>query len=368
MKDVSAASVVPLRATPTDLSPAALHRRFVSAFRPRPWIYWADMLASAGLGWALFAWSVQTPTGSALHATATLGAIFALLRAALFIHELAHLKSGDLPYFEVAWNAVFGIPALTPSLMYVGSHMDHHLRTVFGTPADPEYVSMTRWGRLRIACFVLIGAIVPVLLALRWGIIAPLSRLLPWLRRVAVERMSTLVINVYYRRPIPRGRHLSRWAVLENAAMLFVWAVAAGVALGWIPLHLIGQLWLVSAGVWTTNQLRTLAAHGYHNEGEPVDDEGQLLDSINLDAWSPLTALVAPVGLRYHALHHHLPGLPYHSLGRVHRELKRELPSDSPYWRTLKGSLEETLTGMWHRASRSAKPDLLSGSRAARGL
>ena len=361
MTDVTAASATPLH---PDLSAAALHKRFARAFHPRPWIYWTDLLLSAGLGWGLFAWSTRAPVGTALHATLTAGAIFALLRAALFIHELAHLRPGEVRHFSTAWNLLVGIPALTPSLMYVGSHMDHHRRNAFGTPEDPEYVSMTRWGRLRIAFFVVTGAFVPLLLVLRWGLVAPLSRICPPLRRLAVERMSTLVINVGYRRPGPRGRQLRRWKREETAAMLFVWAVAAGVALGWIPLAVILQFWIVTGGVWMTNQARTLVAHGYHNEGDPVDAEGQLLDSVNLDAWSPLTFLVAPVGLRYHALHHFLPGLPYHSLGRLHRQLTRELPSDSAYRRTAKGSLEETLRRLWHRASRPA----FSESHAARGL
>ncbi len=55
----------------------------------------------------------------------------------------------------------------------------------------------------------------------------------------------------------------------------------------------------------------------------------QLLDSCTISGGQRLRAriadaarvLVAPVGLRYHALHHWIPSLPYHNLGRVHRLL-----------------------------------------------
>ena len=43
--------------------------------------------------------------------------------------------------------------------------------------------------------------------------------------------------------------------------------------------------------------------------------------------------LWAPVGLRYHALHHLLPSLPYHSLGEAHRRLSAHLGAGSTYAR-----------------------------------
>jgi fatty acid desaturase len=327
-----------------------IRRRFADAFRIRPWIYWLDLVASAALGWGLFAVSVAAAPGSALHLLATAGAIFALLRAALFIHELAHLRSGDLPGFEAVWNLLVGIPVAVPSLMYVGSHADHHKRTGFGTEADPEYAPIARWSRLRIAVFVATVAFVPMLLVLRWGVLGPLSRLFPRLRRVVVARCSTLIINVDYLRPEPRGRAAARWAWGEAGAAAGTWLVAAGVLAGWIAPAVVVQWLVVAAGILVVNQVRTLAAHGYENAGEPVDSEGQLLDSINLTGWAPLNALLAPVGLRYHALHHFLPSLPYHSLGYVHRRLLVELPSDAPYRRTLREGFLAPLQKLWHKA------------------
>jgi fatty acid desaturase len=334
---------------PAEDTRSEIRRRYAATFRLRPWIYWADMLGSACVGWACFALAFNTPPWSLAHLLATLGSVFALLRAALFIHELAHVRPGDLPGFEVAWNVLVGIPVAVPSLMYVGSHADHHKRTGFGTDEDPEYAPIARWSRLRIALFVLTVAFVPFLLVLRWGVLGPLSHAIPALRRFVVGRCSTLIINVHYRRPWPRGRTAARWAWQEAGAALAVWSAVAGWALGWIPLDAIALWFTIAAGILIVNQVRTLAAHRYENGGEPVDSEGQLLDSINLTGWSPLPALLAPVGLRYHALHHFLPSLPYHSLGAVHRKLLAELPTDAPYRQTVHESVLAPLQKLWRK-------------------
>jgi fatty acid desaturase len=111
--------------------------------------------------------------------------------------------------------------------------------------------------------------------------------------------------------------------------------------------------YLVPAAILTLNHIRTLAAHRYDNaERAAVDRTGQLLDSINLTGGSWLTAVAAPVGLRYHALHHLLPTLPYHSLGVVHRTLDRELPVSSPYRDTALPTMAAGFSGLLAYARR----------------
>ncbi len=363
MSDVSLASPGRVRQT---LNVGEIVKEIGPDFESSRILYWGDLLTSAFVGWLALVISTRVPFGSLLYAIATLVAIFAVLRAAMFIHELSHLKRGQIPGFELVWNLIVGIPFMIPSLMYVGSHMDHHKRMGFGTNDDPEYARIARWNRLGIAAFVFTVALLPIALVVRWGVLGPLSRLFPPLRRLVVGKLSTLVINSNYVRPMPKGDQIKRWDAQEAGGAVFVWAVVGAVIAGWIPIEVIVQWCIIGGGVLSVNQVRTLVAHGYENDGEPMDTEAQLLDSINLRGWPVLTTLIAPVGLRFHALHHYLPFIPYHSLGLVHRRLLAELPQNAPYRATVRDGAG-TLRGLWRNAAAPSRARF-SVSRAARGL
>ncbi len=107
---------------------------------------------------------------------------------------------------------------------------------------------------------------------------------------------------------------------------------------GLVPLKaLLIYLGIVS-GSLVLNQIRTLVAHLWENDGAVMSTTAQFLDSVNVPPPALLPALWAPVGLRYHAIHHLLPGLPYHALGEAHRRMVETLADDSTYHRgTYKG-------------------------------
>lgn len=94
------------------------------------------------------------------------------------------------------------------------------------------------------------------------------------------------------------------------------------------------------------NSTRTLVSHWYRSGDQAMTFLEQIKDSVNhpQGTWAEMWVLV---GLRYHALHHLLPFLPYHSLGRAHDILMKSLPADSFYRDTNSASLVETLRKLW---------------------
>jgi fatty acid desaturase len=155
--------------------------------------------------------------------------------------------------------------------------------------------------------------------------------LIPPLRKLVVERYSGLVINPEFRRRAPEGELKKQWLLQEIAVSIWAIFLLVGVFSGFIPLRGFLIFMGIASATIVFNQIRTLVAHLWENDGEVVSTTAQFLDSVNVPPPNILSALWAPVGLRYHATHHLLPGLPYHALGEAHRRLTASLAPDSTY-------------------------------------
>ncbi|MPS68505.1 fatty acid desaturase family protein [Novosphingobium aerophilum] len=300
--------------------------RDISAARPE--IYWPDMLASAAVGYGALAGAILVDNTWAALGCGLLAAL-GLYRALLFIHELSHIHRDALPGFRFGWNLLVGIPLLTPSLMYENVHTIHHTRTRYGTVEDPEYLPLALMKPWSLPVFALTAILLPVALLIRSAVLVPLGAVIPPLRKLVWERASALAINPQFRRRPAEGKfaRMVFWQEVGCSA----WAIAvlaASAAYGWRPLLI--ALCVVSLTAFL-NQVRTLVAHLWENDGDAMTVTAQYLDSVNVPPPAKFSELWAPVGLRYHALHHLLPSMPYHSLAEAHRRLARQLGTDSTY-------------------------------------
>jgi len=335
-------------------SHAALRAIVADLFEPSPFVYWLDFTASATVGWAAFVLAV---TGSGAGALAAgLVAVLALYRAVIFTHELVHLGRGRVPGFPTAWNSVCGVPMLVPAFLYDGVHQAHHFAKHYGTEADGEYLPFGHPPRWLIPAYLAGHVVIPALAILRFGLVAPISWVWKSLRSPVLRRMSSLSIDPAYVRRLPE-RVPAGWLRQEAACSAFVWTAGLALWAGWLPGKALVVWYAVAVAILLLNGIRTLAAHRYDNAGGAMSREAQLLDSVNIEGASPLTPLLAPVGLRYHALHHLFPTMPYHRLGEAHRRLMHELPPDAPYRSTVESGFTGALADLWDRAGRVHEPD-----------
>jgi fatty acid desaturase len=345
-------------------------RRIVGEFfTPNPWIYWPDFLISWTIGIACFQlvdfpqW-ITADVGWHWPIRIVCFIVSSLLfyRCALFIHELVHIRAGEFNSFRFVWNLLCGIPFLIPTFVYY-THLDHHRRKHYGTKEDGEYMPLARLPAWQILFYLSQMLVIPVLTVFRFGVLTPLTWISPQVRNWVHRHASSMIMDPTYIRPLPTKKTLRIIRFQEVLVFLFIGLVAlrmfwAGGLLFKEPLppSFLPHVYLTSVFIMGINALRTLGAHRWTHLGDhEMTFVEQMLDSVNYPK-NPLTGgLWAPIGLRFHALHHIFPTMPYHALAEAHRRLMKDLPADSPYRQCQADSLHEVIATLWRRARESEK-------------
>ncbi len=322
---------------------------------PHQAIYWVDFLSSLIIGATAFTVTVVTDSFSAMGIISYLVATFALYRAVIFIHEIVHFKKGKMIAFKVVWNVACGFLVMVPMFMYQGVHNDHHKRDIYGTKLDGEYLPFGAQNPWKNVWYVISSIFLPALIALRYLILTPLGWIIPPLDKLLWRRASSLTIDLDYRRPPQTERDGKYWRLQTFGASFYGWTAIALCYFGYLPVKFFAVWYAVVFLVLFMNSIRTLGAHAYRNGGdETMTVSEQFLDSVDVPGGF-ISALWAPVGLRYHATHHLFPNMPYHSLGTAYDRLKADLPNSHLYLEATRPTLFHAMKTLWRDAAASQK-------------
>ena len=211
-----------------------------------------------------------SPARRCVAVAAGLVAILALYRAGSFIHELTHIKRTRCRGFRLVWNLIIGVPAAGAVLHVRRRPQPAPCQDLLRDGQRPEYLPLALMKPWTLPVFLIAAALAPVGMLIRFGMLAPLSLLSPKLRETVVAAIPGLQINPQFRRPRPRANFAAtgwRWRppAASGRSRCWRWSRPAS-SRSRAFLIFLG----VASGVMFLNQVRTLVAHLWENDGEPM--------------------------------------------------------------------------------------------------
>ena len=315
----------------------------VNFFEINPAKYWFDLVLCTVMAYTSATIYLVAPLFSWVQIVAFPFAVFWLYRGNSMVHEVSHLGKKQFRGFGCGWNILLGIPTLFPSTFFTCHHRDHHSGRYYGTPQDPEYiVNVFKPGSiLSTAFYVLHLATYPLYVFVRF-LFAPISYLNPRWRDFTLRRLSSFTLNWNYERNLTRLDRKT-FAIVEFCCFVRAWLIPLGVFLGLSDWTRMPLMYLLAITILAANQMRFFADHHFESHGEKMSMHDHIADSCNYSKSDFLTWLFFPFAIRFHALHHLFPTIPYHNLSAAHQYLIDNLPEHSFYHK-----LDQP--GWWHTA------------------
>lgn len=299
-------------------------------FDVRPALFYRDLIMPASIFVIAYAFLLQAQ-GWAV-ALAFVVAVVSLHRAAILMHDICHQYDNPrLKRFIWTWDLTVGAIAAIPSPRFLRPHRIHHAIGTFRTKDDPQYLLVRTDRTLAVFVLIFIPFIMPVLNIVN---------------AVAASVAGTALDEAVERWASKRGNPTGS-VVAERHRPRVIWLSRYYVALYALYAYLLPEtLWIaytvLVAGWWLTT-IRIPLEHRMEHLLESSDKRDHVLDSFTIE--SPLAAILQPLAMRFHAAHHLYPGVPYHNLEALHRELKASDPEYRttivPFWSVVRGSVPE---------------------------
>jgi fatty acid desaturase len=293
-------------------------------------IYWIDFLSCLLTGWGAFITLGIVPLLSLQFWVLFLISIFAFYRGLGFVHEICHQSNNKkfMRNFIFVWHFSLGIFFFFPTTAY-SCHLDHHNPKYFKSDRDPQY-PIVKDNPLAIFLLLVIQPMIyPVLLAIRYLILAPMSFVHQPLRHFLESHFSSITYLGYVAK---FNDDQKKFLLKIEISMFLTWFVLILLfSFQILPILYLSFYYFISVVIWSLNFFRALGEHRLDELSDrALTLEEQFLDSFNYSQGVFLPLLYA-TGLRYHALHHLFPAIPYHNLSNAHNYLKEYLPKDSFY-------------------------------------
>ncbi len=286
---------------------AKINKEFRDLYVIKPKRIYLEIISYAFIAWSSYLTAVITQNILFLAIT-----IVFMYRGLSFIHEVSHLDR-QVKGMQSLFNHLIGYLNKVPAYS-MKTHRYHHGLSTFGEITDPEYEKWPSRPKFHLARPLVFSFFYPLVLTIRFGIWPVINFCLPRKIQMATyKKISSFVMNLNYIRPYDEKdfndyKKEDLWCVFY-----FVLFIAATMYYGnfivafsyWYGIMVIMSI---------LNTYRALVAHRYqsHLKKEQDPQLKQLNDSVTIDG-GLLTAIWAPIGLRYHSTHHFLPTLPYYS-------------------------------------------------------
>lgn len=317
----------------SDLTSPSL-RRFQIEFALSAITYWAAFFVGV---------TGQTPT---TRLTAIAIAVLACFRCIMFLHPIFHLPRPLRLKMQNTYDWLFGIWGLIPYALYAETHRVHHHPAHTASNRDPEYLAFSKTSRAFIASYIAKSLLIPSLLLIRFTTLTWLGTFSLPLRKWVELKASALSLRPDFEARIPTEAERKKRLRKEWIGSLFfvslVVASPGGLAI-WF---------FVATACSLMNALQLLVLHEYRGREEKASSTyDELDDTTTFTTQTPwFTEIWAPVGQRFHALHHLVPNLPYYAMPEAHARLIEILPENSAYHRTFRKSYVAQFRRIWERS------------------